>query len=196
VIATPFPEPPVLVLEAFRQLSVARFGSDEQQAQVGDPDRLPRPWDPPTCPPTLRRALWPWLDSVAAWVNHEYAWQPERSTVPACWPAHPHIVHELAVLACLRQVAGLELTPDRLEDWHRYALPTFLDRMALRLGTGCRPGHHAEWPSAGRCRDFGGEMAATSRRRAFREDTAVPALNGRPHAFLSGTVVRDGDDPR
>jgi hypothetical protein len=173
VIAAAFPEPPVPVQEAFRQLLIARFGTEEERFRVGDPDRLPRPWDPPTCPPTLRREVWGWLDDVAAWVNHEYAWQPERSSVPACWPAHPHIVHELAVLASLRQAAAVEVTSDRLEDWHRYALPAFLDRMASRLGTGCRPGHHSEWPSAARYRDFTGEAAADARRRMFCDDTAV-----------------------
>jgi hypothetical protein len=194
VIAAGFPDPPVLVREAFAQLSIARFGTEEQRATIGDPDRLPRPWDPPTCPPTLRREVWAWLDSVAAWINREYAWQPERSTVPACWPAHPHIAHELAELACLRHDAGLDLTADRLSDWHRYALPTFLDRMALRLGTGCRPGHHAEWPSAGRYREFDGDAASATRHQIFHKDTGPSARAPDDRTAVVGAM--NGGEPR
>jgi hypothetical protein len=193
VITAAFPDPPPLVREAFTQLMTARVGLDDQQGLVGDPDRLPRPWDPPTCPPTLRREVWTWLDDVAAWINREYAWQPERSSIPACWPAHPHIAHELAVLACLRQAAVTDLSPDRLEDWHRYALPTFFERMASRLGTGCRPGHHAEWPSAGRYRDFDGQTALDSRHWAIREDTD-PSAQGSTRPAVRLTVVPTSED--
>jgi hypothetical protein len=37
------------------------------------------------------------------------------------------------------------VTPDPLEEWYRYALPTFLDRIAQRIGpTGCPPGKHQQ----------------------------------------------------
>ena len=66
-----------------------------------------------------------WLDDVVIWLNHEYVWDVV-AMIPACWPKHPHLVHEIAVLADLRRRAGHALTGDALEEWHRYALPLSL----------------------------------------------------------------------
>ena len=179
MIAAEFPVPDRLVRHAFAQLRVAKSGTHaERAAELGDvrPADLPRPWDPPSCPATLRSRVWVWLDRVSAWINHEYSWQFDRM-IPSCWPAHPHIAHELAVVACLRYDAGCALSPDALEDWHRYALPGFLDRMAARLSSnGCPPGRHNDWPGRPRHQDF--ESAAADQRRwdAFAADasTAIP----------------------
>jgi hypothetical protein len=203
MIATEFPVPDRLVRHAFGQLRVARSGTDaEKAAHLGDVKSaaLPRPWDPPSCPPTLRLRLWVWLDRVAGWINHEYTWQFDRM-IPGCWPAHPHIAHELAVLACLRYDAGHSLSPDALEDWHRYALPGFLDRMAARLGSNpCPPGKHTDWPSSARYKDFESAAAVQRRRRAFTADTnapdrpavSIPATrNGRAGLRLAGTADQD-----
>ncbi|WP_249051933.1 hypothetical protein [Cellulomonas fimi] len=83
------------------------------------------------------------------WLNHEYVWDPD-AMVPSCWPSHPHLVHEIAVLADLRRRAGLALTADALEEWHRYALPAFIDRMRARLRQQCQDGGHQSWPANGR----------------------------------------------
>jgi hypothetical protein len=167
-----FPAPPVVVKEALNDLAIAGSGDEKAIAElgIGDPAELPRPWDPPTCPNEIRQELWEWLDQVAAWVNHEYAWRP-TSLIPPCWPRHPHLVGELAVLACLRATAAYATTPDQLEDWHRYALPHFQERMTSRLGDGgCRNGH-TDWPAAGRFDQFTGHQAAAERRRTFDIDT-------------------------
>ena len=37
-------------------------------------------------------------------------------------------------------------TPAALDEWHRYTLPAFLDRLHARLGEGCPPGRHATRP--------------------------------------------------
>lgn len=172
-ITEAFPDPPPLVHHALVQLHVARVGTDAQKANIGSPAALPRPWDPPSCPPMIRHELWPWLDDVAAWVNHEYVWSPQRS-IPGCWPAHPHIAHELAALACLRITAGTALSPDLLEEWHRYALPAFLDRMTARLENGCPPGRHTDWPGAVRHGEYTGETQVDARWEAFSADTLRP----------------------
>jgi len=173
LITGAFPDPPPLIRHALAQLQVARFGTDAQQAALGNPADLPRPWDPPSCPPVLRHELWPWLDDVARWINHEYVWSPQQS-IPGCWPAHPHIAHELPVLACLRQAAGTSVAPDVLEDWHRYALPAFLDRMVGRLENGCQPGRHTDWPAAVRYGEYIADAEVDRRWKAFSADTLRP----------------------
>ena len=42
------------------------------------------------------------------------------------------------------------LTSDALEEWHRYALPAFTDRMRQRVKAHCEVGGHSEWPGQGR----------------------------------------------
>lgn len=188
-----FPQPGRLIRHAFGQLRVAQFGTEEEKAeQLGDinPADLPRPWDPPTCPVALRKHVWAWLDRVAAWINHEYVWQADR-VIPSCWPAHPHIARDLAVVASLRYNAGFAFQPDTLEDWHRYALPAFLDRMATRLGpNACPPGKHTDWPSSGRFRDFESAGAVERRGRAFDADQnySAPPRLGKPEGAPSGHV--------
>ena len=62
--------------------------------------------------------------------------------IPICWTQHPHIVHELATVACLRWEADYAVTAATLDEGYRYNLPMFLDRLAIRVGpTGCLPGN-------------------------------------------------------
>ncbi len=167
-----FPAPGPLVRLAYAELDLARSGTDDQKRALGKPSGLPRPWDPPSCPPALRSQVWAWLDQVAGWINHEYVWVPDRF-ISSCWPGHPHIAHELAVLADLRRTAGYALTSDALEQWHLYALPGFLDRTASRLGTSCGPAKHDDWPAAGRHREFGCERAICARIGLFNRDAVA-----------------------
>lgn len=171
-IAALFPRPGPLVRLAYRELALAGAGSEDQKRALGELSELPHPWDPPSCPPALRSQVWAWLDQVAGWINHEYLWVPDRF-IPSCWPAHPHIAHELAVIADLRQAAGSAFTGEALEDWHRYALPSFLDRAASRLGTSCGPAKHDDWPAAGRHREFGSGRALAARSELYLRDAAV-----------------------
>jgi hypothetical protein len=171
-ITAAFPCPGPLVRHAYGELDLARAGTDAQRRALGRISSLPRPWDPPSCPPALRNQVWAWLDQVAAWINHEYTWAPQ-GFIPSCWPAHPHIAHELAVVADLRRTAGYALGGDVLEDWHRCALPGFLDRAGARTGTCCGPAQHDHWPAAGRYREFGSERASQSRKELFVRDGAA-----------------------
>ena len=186
-IVQEFPPPTRLLTSAFAELQIARSDDDEARQALGDLSALARPWDPASCPPTLREELWIWLDRVVGWINHEYTWQHDR-VIPACWPAHPHIVHDVAVIACLRYSAGHALTADPLEDWHRYALPAFFDRMTARLGgSPCPPGEHKPWPARGRFSDYESEGALRRRMDTYAKDTGrrgntnppPPARNGR-----------------
>lgn len=148
-IVLAFPRPGRLVEHAYWELQIAASGSPEQVRALGDLRRLPRPWDPPTCThPDLRLEIWLWLDAVVSWINHEYTWDP-ASFIPECWVEHPHVVHDLAVLADQRRRAGMASTSDALEDWQRYALPAFHDRLKERLRNHCDNGHQP-WPSIGR----------------------------------------------
>ena len=136
-LAEGFPIPGRRVEHAFRELDKALYGSDEEKKALGSPRLLARPWDPPTCvDPKLRSELWQWLDRVVTWLNHEYVWDVS-TMIPACWPKHPHLVHEVAVLADLRRRAGQALTGDAMEEWHRYALPAFIERMRQRMKSHC-----------------------------------------------------------
>ena len=123
---------------AYRELDRAATGSPEQIRALGDARLLPRPWEPATCrTPQLRQQLWSWLDAVVDWLVTEYVWEA-TDTIPACWPQHPHLVHEIAVLADQRRRAGHAFTSDALEEWHRYSLPAFTERMKTRLATTAR----------------------------------------------------------
>lgn len=135
---------------AYQELFVAANGTDRERAAIGDPAQLPRPWDPASVTdPALRAAVWSWLDDVVTWFNHEYVWDLSAGFIPPCWPQHPHLVHEIGVLADQRRRAGVALTSDNLEDWHRYAVPGFQARMKERLRNGCND-QHQPWPARSR----------------------------------------------
>lgn len=166
MLLIPFPPPGGLVREAMTVLGVVRSGDPELIEQLGDLEDLPRPWEPDTCSGPLLQQLWLWCDQVAAWINHEYVWRP-AGMIPSCWPAHPHLARELPALACQRQAAMDAIDVSTLEEWHRYTLPTFLDRMSGRLGdSSCRDGRHMDWPAAPRYAAHV-DPEASARRRAW-----------------------------
>lgn len=145
----PFPRPGQRVHIAYRELHLAVNGTAEQKQALGPASQLPRPWDPSTCAnPDLRNQLWAWIDDFVLWLNHEHTWDL-AGMIPTCWPQHPHLVRELAVLADQRRRAALALNSDPLEDWQRYALPSFAVRMRERIGNHCDEAHQA-WPGRGR----------------------------------------------
>jgi hypothetical protein len=161
------PPPPRMVRTAGQLLVIAREGTKEQKAQLGPLDKLPRPWLPHTCPPQLLGPLLLWLDGVAGWLNHDYAWRLARP-IPDCWPEHPHIVHELAVLAWLRVIAEEALDVGPIEEWHRWALPAFFNRLTERLGTGCTS-KHEPWPGRPRHAAYHSADAVDARQQAIAQ---------------------------
>jgi hypothetical protein len=197
-LTRPFPRPGRLVDHAYWELNIAANGTPEQVKALGDLRILPRPWDPPTCThPELRLEIWVWLDDVVTWINQEHIWDTE-AFIPSCWPEHPHLVHDLAVLADQRRRAGMANTSDALEDWHRYALPAFLDRMKDRLKSHCENGHQP-WPSASRHARHSSDPHRRQRIRTYKNDAGLlrtePGANPQysPHlTVVHGDVLDSG----
>lgn len=168
----PFPKPGRRVQLAQRELYLAAHGTQAQKDALGDPTNLPRPWDPSTCTDLeLRTQLWAWLEKVVIWLNHEYTWDV-TGLIPGCWPQHPHLVNEIAVLADQRRRAGLAATSDPLEEWHRYTLPSFLDRLRGRLRDHCEEGHQP-WPARGRHTRHTSEAQHDLRHHTYAADARV-----------------------
>ena len=180
----PFPQPGKLVRHAYYELHTAVNGTPEHQKHLGNHALLPRPWDPASCgDPGLRHQLWQWLDAVVIWLNHDYTWDAQQSgMIPVCWPQHPHLVHEIAVLADQRRRAGLAKTSDALEEWHRYCLPSFTDRVRARLRSHCEDGH-TPWPARPRHNEHTSQAQTRRREAAFADD--VNALPERRRALPS-----------
>ena len=88
-----------------------------------------------------------------------------------CWPWHPHVVHDLAVLASTRYLARYAVSPAHLEDWHRVRLPAFLDRLSQRLGGACLSGHHAARPRDDRDREHIDALTSGPRLDRFNADS-------------------------
>jgi hypothetical protein len=154
-ILEPFPAPGPGIRLTLNRLAILHRGDPREMHAAGDLTNLPHPWEPDSCPDELRDAVWSWCSAVGGWINTQYAWRPTQM-IPPCWPLHPHIARELPTLAVLRWEADVATSPDLLEEWHRYTLPLFLDRMAGRLGEStCRTaGKHQDWPAAGRVAAF------------------------------------------
>ncbi len=173
LMAVPFPEPGATVLTAMAQLQLASENPPTDEDALAQLAALPRPWDPATCTGRLREELWTWLEQVAAWINTEHLWNVTRPGIPECWPAHPHLVHDLAAVGCSRYYTSYAVTPAALEDWHRNNLPAFLDRIRDRLDTGCQPGHHQPRPRLERDRSFGAPEIRRARALRYHDDVAT-----------------------
>jgi hypothetical protein len=107
------------------------------------------------------------LDAVVDWLVSEYVWEA-ADTIPACWPQHPHLVHEIAVLADQRRRAGYAFTSDALEGTRR-SLPGFTERMKSRLRNHCEDGHQP-WPAKGRCTRYAAEINRRTRDDQYAAD--------------------------
>ena len=172
-LALPFPLPDGPELSAaYKELYLAAHGDDATKKAIGDPALLPRPWDPPTCRKRqLRQELWEWLDAVVIWFNTEYVWDPTAGMIPPCWPQHPHLVHEIAVLADQRRRAGIDTSSNTLEEWHRYTVPAFFERLRHRTKSHCDE-HHQPWPARTRSTRHASDTAVAERRQAYEADAS------------------------
>ncbi len=176
-----FPPPPKAVDELLYLQRVLQGGDKQKIAELGDISDLPSPWEPAGCDDALRELIWHWCDDVATWINRNYVWRP-TSLIPACWPRHPHIAQELPVLACLHDTALHAHGPQLLEEWQRQTLPTFLERLAARLGDGgCSIGRHDSWPALPRYNAFTNADAIQERQDLFHTDTHPPTQLRNPH---------------
>lgn len=173
-LARPFPMPTSPELRAaYNDLYLAANGDEATKKRIGNPMGLPRPWDPPTCTRReLRAELWEWLDAVASWFNHEFVWDlGAGGFIPACWPLHPHLVHEVALLADQRRRAAVDTTSASLEEWHRYTVPAFVERLRARTRTLCDEGHKP-WPARSRYDRYTSSTATDLRNEAYAADVA------------------------
>ena len=127
--SSPSRSPGALVEHAYWELPSPPTAPPEQKQRPRRP-----PHASPTLGPTHLHPPRPAARALGLARRRRHLDQPRirlghsRHTSPACWPEHPHLVHDLAVLADQRRRAGPAITSDALEDWHRYALPAFLDR--------------------------------------------------------------------
>ena len=169
VMVRPFPKPGPTIRAAMQQLQQAVVEPPAED-EVDLLAQMPRPWDPATCTGQMRSELWAWLDLVAMWVNEQHLWNVTRPGIPECWPAHPHVVHDLAVLACSRYNTRYAVTPAALEDWHRYGLPNFLERLRDRLGDACQPGRHQPRPRHERDESHASSRLRCHRKQRHRDD--------------------------
>jgi len=184
-----FPMPGPQVQLAFRELEIAEVGTDEQKKALGPIADLARPWSPGTCTaPQMRAELWIWLDEVVVWLNHQMVFDV-ADVIPACWTQHAHLVHELAVLADLRRKADRAVTSEALEEWQRYALPAFLERMRHRIAEHCGDDHARVWPAEGRFRRHLDNNAISERQRAFAAD-GIACRESRGSGVDSETTAR------
>lgn len=174
MIVSTFPPPPPVIRHVLHTLATLRSGDKDAIDKVGSTAGLWRPWIASSVPAEFREKLWLWCDDVAGWLNGGYAWRP-INLIPSCWPRHPHLAQELPVLACLRTFAEDATGPELLEDWHRQALPTFFERLTVRLGEStCRTGQHQDWPAASRYAAYTSKEAIAERRELFHLDTHPP----------------------
>lgn len=186
----PFPTPGRQVQLAYRDLNYAMNGNPDQKKQVGNPALLPRPWEPATCrDPGLREEVWAWLEDVVAWLNHEYTWDV-AAMIPTCWPSHPHLVHEIAVVADQRRRAGLAVTSDALEEWHRYCLTAFIDRLRTRLKAHCED-DHVPWPGRSRHNQHTSQRDTERREEAYAADAQTLRPPEPPRSPRFGLVDLD-----
>ena len=175
---------------AYRELDLVSNAQD-QLLTLRNLRDLPRPWDPASCEtPQLRKEVWSWLEAVVTWLNHEYVWDV-ADVIPSCWPQHPHLVHEIAVLADQRRRAGLGLTSDALEEWHRYSLPSFTERMKMRVRNHCQEDHQS-WPAKGRQTRHTSEASGHKRMNIYAADAhAVKSLHHQTQSPRLGVVDLD-----
>lgn len=191
VLVASFPEVGEQMMSAYDDLFRAQTAKRPSQVlDLGPLDLLPRPWDLATITdPGLRAEVWRWLDAVVGWLNREYVWET-GDLIPPCWPSHPHLIHELGVVADQRRRAGMALTSDALEEWHRYCLPSFVDRMKARCRGFCEDGHSSP-PGGARNIRYTAESAIAEREALFADDTAAASRH-----VSSRAVARPVTRPR
>ena len=170
LMTQPFPQPGRLLRAAMEQLHEFELDPPIEDGALSELVQLPRPWDPGSCDAALRSELWTWLDAVAGWVNEEHLWTVTQTGIPECWPSHPHLVHDLAVLACSRYYTTFAVTPSALDDWQRYDLPSFFGRLGDRLGDACQPSRHQHRPREERDISYASTPSKTSRKARYDHD--------------------------
>ena len=189
-----FPMPDSQLIDnAYWDIYRSENGNETEKRLLGDHDQLAKPWDVATCTDDLRGDVWDWYDRVATWLNHEYVWDPAAGMIPPCWPLHPHLIHEIGVIADQRRRIEMATNANALEEWHRYAIPAFLERLHKRVKQHC-DGHHQPWPGRTRYAHHQAADQANSRRSAFKADVGShPSAQDQPGRQKLMLVDEHGD---
>lgn len=144
-----FPLPTGRMQLAFAELAVLGRGREGAALILATGEDLPRPWDLTTiADPTLLAETWAWLSAFVTWLNTQHAWFSSDLT-PPCWKQHPSLIHQLATLAVSRYFAGEGIDVAAMEEWHRFALPTYLERTRDQRHS-CEE-KHVPWPARAAC---------------------------------------------
>jgi len=179
--------------DAYWDIDRSENGTATEQHFLGDHDRLPKPWDIASCTdPDLRRDVWDWYDRIVTWFNHEYVWDPAAGMIPPCWPLHPHLVHEIGVIADQRRRIEMATTANALEEWHRYVVPALLERIQRRVKQHCDD-HHQPWPARARFAHHQADAQAQRRTAAFELDLESLAVEDRTDRPTLLIVDQDGE---
>jgi hypothetical protein len=194
---------------AYWKLERSGIGTETEKEFLGDHNELPKPWDVATCEDLekpwdvatcedldLRRDVWDWYDRVVTWFNHEYVWDPAAGMIPPCWPLHPHLIHEVGVLASQRRSIEMAPNANALEEWHRYVVPSLLERTQKRVKQHCDD-HHQPWPARARFTHHQASGQVQIRMNAFKSDLEASPVSDedhshRPHLMLlddNGSVI-------
>ncbi|MBB1510639.1 hypothetical protein [Tessaracoccus sp. MC1756] len=145
----PFPLPTEAMQLALVDLALLGRGGEGAANILATGEVLPRIWDLTTVSdPVLLRETGAWLQSCVVWLNSQHAWFSSDLT-PQCWEQHPSLVHQLGSLAASRYLAGESTDPAAMEEWHRYALPSYLERTREQR-RGCEA-KHQPWPARAAC---------------------------------------------
>lgn len=157
------------------------------------------------------RADWPWsfdslndedlagdlADVLVDWVtDYNETWVvTDTQLIPSCWPVHPALAREIAVLYSAWAVAFHSPTttsPDHAVSWLERTLPGFHRRMETWLGTepsACRAGKHpSSWNDAAEKVTRAVEAADRTRQRLRDEYVARLATSRsqpRPHRLTN-----------
>lgn len=182
----PFPLPGPQLRQLYRHHWTAENGSDQEREAARKRGTESRPWDPATLgSSSLRVEMWRWLEEVVRWFNHEYAWDTSQA-IPACWPEHPHLIHEIALMADDRYRAGQAHDGGPLENWHRVCVPWFRSRMRESIQSHCEERHQA-WPARARYARHVSDPNFQQRWLRAEEDiVAVGILTNKPWIPLEG----------
>ncbi|MCA0297250.1 MAG: hypothetical protein LCH96_18455, partial [Actinobacteria bacterium] len=70
-----------------------------------------------------------------------------------------------------RRRASIDTSSNSLEEWHRYTIPAFTDRLKLRTRTLCEE-DHKPWPGRSRYTRYTSETATRERQRSYDADIA------------------------
>lgn len=189
-LVQPFPMPSERIRMAYWDLYLSDEGTAAQKKRLGQADLLPRPWDIATVTdPDLRRDVWDWYENVVTWFNHEYVWDPTAGMIPPCWPQHPHLIHDIGVLADQRRIVATATNSNALEEWHRYSIPAFLERLHDRVKQHCDNEHQA-WPARARyARHSSGETLRLGRLRNEPRPMPAPSPSLRLVDKKSGQLI-------